>query len=162
MSVVIGNAVALIAALLMVYVGVLKSKKSILIVQTIDLGLFVVSNIILKGFTGAIISFFSAVRNILCYKNKLNLLAKWALTLVMIGMPALIGDLTLMSLLPVSAAILYLWCMNTQDVVKFKGLIVVTLIAWLFYDLYILSYTSALFDFISVAANIVAIIQIKK
>ena len=36
------------------------------------------------------------------------------------------------------------------------------MVMWLIYDLYIKSYTSGIFDFMSVIANIVAIWQIKR
>ena len=49
MKLIIGNIVALIASLIMVYSGYLKQKKKILYVQTIQIGLSVLSNIILGG-----------------------------------------------------------------------------------------------------------------
>ena len=72
MQIIIGNIIALIASIIMVYSGYLKQKKKILYVQTIQIGLSVLSNIVLGGITGAIINAISYVRNILCYKEKLN------------------------------------------------------------------------------------------
>lgn len=67
MLLIIGNVIALIAALMMVYSGVLNSKKKILFIQTIQIGLSVISNIILGGITGAIINSISLVRNIMIW-----------------------------------------------------------------------------------------------
>ena len=47
MLLIIGNIIALTASLLMVYSGILKEKKKILYVQTVQIGLSVVSNIVL-------------------------------------------------------------------------------------------------------------------
>lgn len=44
---IIGNIIALTASLLMVYSGILKEKNKILYVQTVQIGLSVVSNIVL-------------------------------------------------------------------------------------------------------------------
>ena len=49
---VIGNIIALIASLLMVYSGIIKQKKKILYVQTVQIGLSVASNIVLGGIVG--------------------------------------------------------------------------------------------------------------
>ena len=53
-----------------------KTKEKILYFQTVQIGLSVISNIILGGITGAIINALSLIRNILCYKDKLGLKEK--------------------------------------------------------------------------------------
>ena len=83
---IIGNIIAFIASIIMVYTGYIKEKKKILYVQAIQIGLFVVSNIILGGITGAIINAISCVRNILCYKEKLNTLSKTILIIVSLSL----------------------------------------------------------------------------
>ena len=52
--------------------------------------------------------------------------------------------------------------MNIKDVVKFKYLTIVTMVLWLVYDIYIKSYSSAIFDFMNIVANIFTIIRLKK
>lgn len=66
--IIIGNIIALIASIIMVYSGFLKQKKTILYTQTIQIGLSVLSNIVLGGITGAIINALSCVRNIYVIK----------------------------------------------------------------------------------------------
>ena len=68
MLLIIGNIIALTASLLMVYSGILKEKKKILYVQTVQIGLSVVSNIVLGGLTGAIINAIS-IYNSSCYSS---------------------------------------------------------------------------------------------
>ena len=75
MYIIIGNIIALIASIIMVYSGFLKQKKTILFTQTIQISLSVLSNIVLGGITGAIINALSCIRNILCYKEKLTKVA---------------------------------------------------------------------------------------
>ena len=50
--------------------------------------------------------------------------------------------------------------MNTKNVIKFKILIIFSMLMWLVYDLTIKSYTSSIFDILSVFANTFTIIQI--
>ena len=158
--IVLGNVIALIASIIMVYWGFLKQKKKILYAQTIQMGLFVLSNIVLGGITGAIINALSCIRNILCYKNKLDLKAKIILILLSTILSLIFNNLGLIGLLPVISTVVYILLMNTKDVVKFKWLSIFTMLMWLVYDLFIKSYTSAIFDFMNIMANIISIMQI--
>lgn len=71
-NIIIGNIIALIASILMVYSGILKEKKKILYVQTILIGLFIIGNLVLGGITGAIINALGCIKNILYYIIKIN------------------------------------------------------------------------------------------
>ena len=51
--------------------------------------------------------------------------------------------------------------MNIGDVIKFKILVIFTMILWFVYDIYIKSYSSAVFDFMNIIANIYSIFKIK-
>lgn len=124
------------------------------------MGLFVLSNIVLGAITGAIINALSCIRNILCYKNKLDLKAKIILILLSTILSLIFNNLGLIGLLPVISTVVYILLMNTKDVVKFKWLSIFTMLMWLVYDLFIKSYTSAIFDFMNIMANIISIIQI--
>lgn len=158
---IIGNIIAFIASIIMVYTGYIKEKKKILYVQAIQIGLFVVSNIILGGITGAIINAISCVRNILCYKEKLNTLSKTILIIVSVVLSLKFNDLGFIGLFPLISSIIYILFMNIKDIIKFKYLIIFTMILWLCYDVYIESYTSAIFNFACIVANIISIIELK-
>ena len=116
MQVIIGNIVALIASIIMVYTGYIKSKNKIIFVQTIQIIIFSL------GF----------------------------------------NNLGLLGFLPLISTVVYIILMDMKDVVKFKYLIIFTMILWFVYDLYIKSYTSACFDFMTIVVSIVSIIQIKR
>ena len=162
MQIIIGNIVALIASLIMVYSGLVKQKKKIIYTQTIQIGLYVVSNLILGGITGAIINVLSFVRNVLCYKDKLGKKEKIIITILAIVLSLAFNNLGIIGILPLISSILYIWLMNIKDVVKFKYLTIVTMVLWLVYDVYIKSYSSAVFDFMNIVANIFTIIRLKK
>ena len=160
-SIIIGNIIALIASILMVYCGMLKQKKKILHFQTVQIGLSVISNIVLGGITGAIINALSLIRNILCYKDKLGLKEKIVITILATILTLKFNNLGYIGLLPLISTVSYVWLMNIKDVKKFKWLIVFTMLMWFIYDVVIKSYTSAIFDFMNIVANIVTLFQIK-
>ena len=161
-NIIIGNIIELIASILMVISGLQKKKKTILFIQIIQIALSVISNIVLGGYTGAVINAISCVRDILCYKDKLGTKEKIIIIILAIGLTIIFNNLSLIGLLPLIATIVYISFMNTKDVVKFKFLVIFSMIMWLVYDLYIKSYTSGIFDFLSITANIIAIYQLQK
>ena len=159
---IIGNLIALIASLLMLYSGYIKKKEKIIFVQTIQIGLLVVSNIVLGGISGAIINAISLIRNILCYKDKLNKIWKIVLIILTASLTLLFNNLGFVGLLPLVSTVAYIWLMDMKDVINFKYLIIFTMTMWLIYDIYIMAYTAAIFDFGTIIANIISILQIKK
>ena len=161
-NIIIGNIIALIASILMVFSGIVKQKKKILFIQTIQIALSILSNIILGGIVGAIINFLSCVRNILCYKNKLNLNYKIIISILAIFLSVKYNNLGLIGILPLISTIIYLWLMNIESVIQFKILIIITMLLWGIYDLYIKSYSSAIFDFGNIIANYISILQLGK
>lgn len=161
-QIIVGNIIALIASILMVLAGLQKKKKKILFMQIIQIALSVISNLVLGGYTGAIINALSCVRDILCYKDKMGTKEKIIIIILAVGLSLVFNNLGWIGLLPVIATVAYIIFMNTKDVVKFKMLIIFSMIMWLVYDLYIKSYTSSTFDFASIIANLFAIWQIKR
>lgn len=159
-TIVIGNIIALLGSILMTYSGLLKNKQTIIIVQTIQIILFIISNLILGGITGAIINLISCIRNILCYKDKLNKKAQAFILTFATIFSLMFNNLALVGLLPLISLIVYTMFMNEKNIIKFKSLIIFSSILWLIYDLIILSYTSAVFDFITILTNIISIISI--
>lgn len=160
--IIIGNIIALVASLLMVYSGVIKIKKKILFVQIIQISLLTISNIILGGFVGAIVNAFNCLRNILYYNNKLSLLWKIIISVVSIVLSIKFNNLGLIGYLPLIAGLSYLWLMNIRDVVKFKFLIIFTMVLWFIYDLTIKSYSSSIFDLMTAFTNLYSIYRLRK
>ena len=160
-NIIIGNIIALMASLLMVYSGLIKKKNKFVYIQTIQIGLFVLSNLILGGYTGAIINFIGCFRNILCYKNKLHNKEKTIIIIISVLLSLYFNNLGIIGLLPVLYLVIYTLFMNIKDIIKFKKLVIFTAILWLIYDLCINSYTSAIFDFMTIITNIFAIYKLR-
>lgn len=161
MKIIIGNIIALIASIIMVYSGTVKNKKKIIYFQTVQIGLSVISNIILGGITGAIINAISFVRNIWCYKDKLNIVRKCIIATSATILSITLNNLGLIGFLPVISTVTYVFLMDTKSTINFKFLIIFTMSLWFVYDLTIKSYTSAIFDLGNIIANSVTIVQLK-
>lgn len=159
-TIVIGNIIALIASIVMVYSGYLKEKKKFLFAQLIQIALAVVSNLVLGGYTGAIINAIGCIRNILCYKDKLGTKEKVFLIVISAILSVAFNNQGWIGYMPLVSTIVYVVFMNIKDIKKFKILTIVTVALWLIYDFYIKSYTAALFDFMTIITSIIAIIQI--
>lgn len=158
---VVGNVIAFIAALIMVYSGLMKNKKKIIYAQSVQLGLISISDLIMGGVTGAIVNLVSCVRNILCYKNKLNITAKILITLITTILSIKFNNLGFIGLLPLISTIVYIWTMDTRNVIKLKIVIILTMITWFIYEMTIKLYISAIFDIANIIANIITIKKIK-
>ena len=142
MRVIIGNIIAFVASLFMIYAGSLKEKKKILFVQVIEIGLFVVSNLILKGYSGAFMNLISVVGNLLCYFDRLGLKERMLITAVAIPTTILVNNRGFIGLFPLICVLTYLWLMNIKNITHFKLLIIGVMILWLVYDYTIQSYAS--------------------
>lgn len=162
MTIIIGNAIALIACILMVYSGTLKKTKDVIYIQSIQIGLLTLSNIVLGGISGAIVNSLNLIRNIICYKEKLTILIKIIIITIMTILCIIFNTQGIIGYLPLLCSVIYTWLIDIKDVKKFKYLNIFVLSCWLIYDAYILSYTSALFDFGTIITNIIAINKINK
>ena len=160
MQLICGNIVALIASMLMVYSGSVNNRKKIIYIQTVQILAFTLSNLILGGFTGAIVNLISLVRNVLCYKDKLTNDKKLMLIILSIIFSLWFNNLGFLGLLPLISSVVYTCFMDVKSTIKLKSLIIFTMVLWLIYDTFIRSYTSAIFDFFSIIANIVTIYQL--
>ena len=162
MEIIIGNIIALMASLIMVGTGLVKNKRKIIFFQIIQIGLFIASNMILGGYTGAIINILNLARNILCYKDKLGKNEKIVISILSIVLSVLFNNLGLIGYLPLLASLIYLWLINIKGIYKFKLLMILIMIMWGIYDLKIKSYTSATFDALTIVTNIIGIYLIAK
>ena len=160
--IIIGNIIALAGSLLMVYSGLLKKAKDVIFVQSIQVTLQAASNLVLGGISGAIVDLLNLVRNIIFYNNNLTNIVKIILTIRTIFLCVYLNNLGIIGDLPLIGAVLYLWLMDIPDPKKFKYLNIFVLFLWLIYDLYILSFASALFDFATIITNVIAVIKIQK
>lgn len=160
--VIIGNAISLIASILMVCSGYFKSKKRTLLFQTIDVTLYTLSSIVLKAYTGAIANVISIPRDILAYKEKLTWYFKSMIVICMISLSIIFSEGRLINLMPLIASVPYTLLLDKLKGISFKVLVIVNLSFWLIYDFIVNNYVAALFDAGTIITSCIAICRIHK
>ena len=160
--IIIGNIIALIASLLMVISGIVKTKKEVLFYQTLEVGTATVAYAFLGALSGVVINAINVLRNYLAYKDKLNIIYKAFLTILSITLVLLFNKEGLVGLLPLIAIIIYLWSLDIKNIIKFKKLIIFLMILWIIYDFIVHNYVAVIFDILTILTNITSIVSIKK
>jgi hypothetical protein len=158
MTIITANIIDFIAALIQVVSGSIKQKSRILMVQILQLLLQAVSMLLLGGITGAVSNVLSCYRNYLCYQGKLSAFWKAILIGVSVVMTILLNDQGLWGILPAVVCAVYILLMDIKDPIKFKLLVTLSFIPWMFYHFVLGSYTGAFFDAATIITNTVTLV----
>ena len=153
MSVIIANVIDFLAAILQVGSGSIKQKRKILVVQTIQILMQGVSMLLLGGITGTINNVLSCFRNYLCYKEKLNIYWKSFLIAASIGMTVIVNEQGFLGIIPAAVCTVFIIFMDVKDPVKFKLLVTLSFVPWMFYHFILQSYVGAIFDAATIFTN---------
>lgn len=161
-AIIVGNLIALVSAIVMVIAGLIQNKKKIIFTETIHIALATISDLVLGGITGAIVNMVSLIRNYLCYKDKLNTPLKILIIALASILTIIFNNLGLIGYLPLISIIVYTYFIDLKDVIKFKWIVIFSLVLWCVYDFTIHSNIFLLFDVLSILSNLFAIIKIKQ
>ena len=146
----------------MVITGFIKDKKKIVFWQTVEIIIATIGYVILGSYTGAINTSVGSVRNILCYKDKLNLPAKLVLAGTYTGLSFAFNNVGWIGIALLIGSIASLFIIGIKNVMLFKALAIVGMVVWAIHDISIQSYTAFAFDIGTIVALVVSMIQIKK
>ena len=164
-SLLIGNIIALIGALFMVAIGLVKNKRNILIMQNIQFFIMGIGNLILGGVSGFVANIVSIIRNFFCLKKELTVFWKVFFVIVQIVVSAYfmsIRGFKFQELLPILGTVLYTWKLDEKDMVKLKIVLIICQIMWLTYDISLRNVSGAVFDVLTIVTNALGIIRIRK
>lgn len=158
----IGNAISMIGCLIMVGIGFLKKKSHILIAQCIQCVFMGVGNLTLGGVSGFICNIVTILRNLVFIKFKNTTFLK--LFFIVLQFVLSMGTLSAgwISWLPIVAAALFTWYMDTRSEVRLKIIILCTQVMWLTYDLYYCNYVASTFDVMTMISNCIGLSMILK
>lgn len=157
MSLIIANAIDLLAAIVQVSSGAIKEKTKILIVQTVQLLMQGISMLLLGGVTGAINNVLSCLRNYLCYKDKLNLIWKIIIVVISAALTLIFNEQGLLGVLPAVVCTVYIFLMDIKDPIGFKWLTTLSFLPWMFYHFMLGSYVGAAFDAATIITNAITL-----
>ena len=161
-NIVIANIIDFIASVVQIYSGTKKEKEKILVLQILQLGMQTVSMLLLGAIPGAISNVLSCIRNYLCYKNIFTWPIKITLIVLSLALTIPFNNQGLLGYLPFAVCTIYVLFMDIKDPIKFKLLVTLTFIPWIFYYLIIKSYTGAFFAFTTVITNFWTLFQMKR
>ena len=158
----IGNGISMVGCLIMVAIGFLKKKSHILLAQSAQCVFMGIGNLVLGGVSGFISNIVTIVRNLVCLKFPVTVRLK----VLFIALQVLLslGSLGkgMISWLPVLAAAVFTWFLDTKSDVKLKFVILSTQIMWLIYDLYYCNYVASAFDVLTFVSNLIGLYMITK
>ena len=157
-----GNGFSLIGCLIMVAIGFLKKKQQILIAQSVQCLFMGVGNLVLGGVSGFICNIVTILRNLVFIKFRNTTFLKIFFILLQFALS--IGTLRagLISWLPLIAAALFTWCMDTKSAAKLKICILCTQVLWLIYDLHYRNYVASAFDVMTMASNVIGLYMVSR
>ena len=161
-QILLGNGVFFLGAVILVLLGLIKTKRNILIAQILQEAFMGAGMLILGGIAGFIVDVISIFRNLVCIKWNYTL--KWKLIFIaaQAGLYAVFGTEGLCGWLPVVAMCLFTWFLDSENVILLKVLIAVMQLMWLVYDISIVNYVGMVVDVVSAVTNVVGIFLVRK
>ena len=158
----IGNAISMVGCLIMVLIGFLKKKNQILIAQCVQCLFMGIGNLVLGGVSGFVCNIVTIIRNLVFVKFRNTTFLK--VFFIVLQFVLSFGSLSagFISWLPLIAAALFTWCMDTKSAARLKICILCTQIMWLIYDLYYLNYVASAFDVMTMVSNVIGLYMVRK
>ena len=159
--IVLGNGVFFLGAVILVSLGLIRTKRNILIAQIAQEAFMGTGMLILGGISGFIVDMVAIVRNVVCIRWKYTL--KWKLIFIaaQVGLYAALGAEGLYGWLPVIAMCLFTWYLDSENVVLLKVILAVMQLMFLIYDARLQNYVGIAVDFTSMITCAVGIIRAK-
>lgn len=158
-TVIIGNLLALAAALLAILSGMVKTRKRSIFLQFLHEFCCASGDFILGGYSGAIVDCVDAARDALSYKDKLTQNLKYILIFIASALIFYFNDMGLIGFLPLVATVFYTLTINIKDPVKYKLCLMVTWVLSLIYNLAILSFVGALVQAFALAGGLFSLLR---
>lgn len=147
-----------VACVIMVCIGLLKTRKQTLWWQSVQIGLMTIASLFLGTIPGLIANIIGLVRNVLSYNSKLNKVTQVLLSLISVVCILVFNNIGWLGLLPMVATVTYNFTINIKDVTKLKIVLLSTSIMWAVHDFAIQSYIAGVFDILSATTCIIGII----
>lgn len=160
--IIIANIISIISCTMMVLIGLIKNKNKILLSQCVQFTLMGVSHYLLGGMGGVVATVVSILRNLVFFKFKVSVPLK--IFFVFLSVVLSLGTVSLnpVTWLPILATSLFTWVIDSEDIIKFKNVMILTVCMWFIYDAYHLNFVSAAFDAFTVVSTGYSVWSIKK
>lgn len=143
---ILGNLFSLIASIFLLSSTFTKSKKSLVKLQIGDTGSNVVANLLLGGISGAVVSAFGLIRNLLVYSKKGTKVLYSIVIASMVFTSIVFNNRGVVGLLPIFASAVYsiTMCKESSSAISMKKALIINVSAWLIYNVTILAIPSVI------------------
>ena len=158
--VIIANILTFCGSILLTLSGLIKDKKRFLMVQCVMCALFTTGNLLLGGYTGALVNTVNMARNLLGAKNKYTKPVKTGFVVLQIVLTVIIGTDSLIMWLPVIGNVIFTWIMDTENMVLLKSVSGGAQLLWAVYDFSIMNYSGFPFDLAAAVTCAIAVFRI--
>lgn len=158
----LGNIICFTGSVIMVLTGFVKTKKKILLTQCAQFTIMSAGNFVLGGISGGIADAICVIRNLISLKWEFTLPLKIIFIGIQIALTAVFNDAGIIGWLPVIAACIFTWCLDSKNEILLKALIILAQIMWGIYDISIHNYATLCFDVATCITNLAGIIMILK
>lgn len=150
----IGNAVAMVGALLMVAGGFLQRRTHILLTQSAQFSVQAVSNLILGGVSGSVSNILSLLRNLFCLNHRLSPALALGFIAVQTAITLAVDQTGWLIWLPILATAAFTFTINTKNELLLKAAVIFGQLCWAVYDLSLRNYVSTAFDLFATGSNL--------
>ena len=147
MTLILGNILSLCAVICLAISVLKKNKRRLIYWQILDTGFFIASTFVLASYSAVVTNSVSLIRNLLAFKNRLNL--NWVIffCVIMTVLGLYFNNRGVIGWLLIMASVEYTIClMITRNVQQMRYALIVNLSFWLVHDAVIQSYPAALND----------------
>lgn len=146
----------------MVLIGLIKNKNKILLSQCVQFTLMGISHYLLGGMGGVVATVVSILRNLVFFKFRITVPLKLLFIALSVGLSLGTVSWNPITWFPILATCLFTWVIDSEDIIKFKNVMILTVCMWFVYDAYHLNFVSAAFDAFTVVSTGYSVWQIKK
>lgn len=158
---ILGNIFSLIASIFLVMSTFPKTKKNLIKFQIGDCTSNIVANLLLGGVSGAIVSVFGLVRNLLVYSKKGTKVIYSIVVSSMFITGVFYNNRGWVGYLPIMASVVYslTMCNESSSSTSIKKALVLNVSAWLIYNITILAVPSVITNSVVLSSTIYNLIK---
>ena len=161
-NIIIGNILGLIASTLMVFGGLIKGKKLTVVVQSLQTLLFIIGDIFLLAYAGAVSDTVLLIMFLLVLYKKMKTVYIPILFIIMLISAIFMNTHGWVDYIPVFIAFIYLCICRTENMIIYKSIYGVTAAIWVFYEIMISAYTASIFSTIYIFTNLITVYRLVK
>lgn len=163
--VILGNVLALLGGALMMLTGFIKTKNKILSAQMVQFSLQGAGYLALGSMSGLLCNIVGIIRIVVFQRCKVTVWLKLGFIALQAVLTAVLDTNSMISVvawLPMVATVIYVWHLDTPNVVRFKAANMACNVTWLVHDLYYLNFAAAAFDVLTFVTTAVGIAMLRR